>query len=267
MSGEAETTSEEIKSYYEDFSLNVGARDWLIPNLRHQQLRLLLADALETDAPDADGRRILDIGCGAGVMTSHLTRFGSVVGTDFSEAAIGLARRLVPEARFWAGTVEDLDMTGFDLITLFDVLEHVPAAERPAFLAEVRERLRDGGRMFVSTPYPAYTRARRERKDPTLQIVDEEVRLAELLLEAQAVGLHLVDYRAFDVFAGSPEYQVIVFRAGPETSAGAPHLRDPRLRRRSVLPWRLAQAARVLRSGDRPAARWFLEAVAPEVTS
>ena len=67
------------------------------------------------------GLRILDVGCGAGVLTHHLSPYGSALGIDFSGPAIELARRLAPEASFRVASLEDLGDECFDLITVFDV--------------------------------------------------------------------------------------------------------------------------------------------------
>src|SRR3954454_8906196 len=72
-----------IRAYYQDFSLAVGEQDWREPNGRHEQLRLRLDDVLG----GARGLNILDVGCGAGVMSSYLCRYGAVTGTDFSAPA------------------------------------------------------------------------------------------------------------------------------------------------------------------------------------
>jgi len=138
---------DEAQEYYEHFSLVVGQRDWLRPNLRHARLRRLVDEEI-----DGSGLRVLDVGCGAGVMTSHMTRYGEVVGTDFSSSAIELARKLVPGASFNAG--RELPGGEFDVITIFDVLEHIPQFERPAFIGGLARRLAPQGRLFVSTPYP-----------------------------------------------------------------------------------------------------------------
>jgi polyprenyldihydroxybenzoate methyltransferase/3-demethylubiquinol 3-O-methyltransferase len=85
---------------------------------------------------DRRGLMIADVGCGVGVMTAYLRRFGTVTGVDFSGQAIAAARRLVPGVTFVAGSLESLPPTQrFDLITLFDVLEHIRRSERPAFVA------------------------------------------------------------------------------------------------------------------------------------
>ena len=258
------------RMYYEDFSLAVGMRDWLQPNLRHLQLEAMVGALLGPRR----GLRILDVGCGAGVMTQHLCRYGRVLGIDFSAPAIAAARRFAPEAEFRVASVEDLAAgAGFDVITAFDVMEHIPAAERPAFLAGLAARLDGDGLVIASTPHPAYTRHKRAVEPEHLQIIDETVQLADVLGEADEAGLQLLRYEAYDVFAGSPEYQLMVLtrRRAP---GGPPVLRDPRARRRTQPAMRalrrgarLRHAARLLRAGDPGAARWFLTARAPDVRS
>lgn len=258
-----DASPEEAQRYYEDFSLRVGLRDWLQPNPRHIQLRLLIQDVVPRNR-----LRILDVGCGAGVMTAFLRRYGQVTGTDFSSAAIDAARRLVSGVDFRAGTLDELPGgERYDLITLFDVLEHVPAPARPEFLGQLRSRLTEQGLIFISTPFPAFTHQRRERNDPTLQIIDEEVELSDVVDEAADAGLRLSRYVAFDVFAGSPEYQVIVLTPAGAQLPGPPILRDPRLRRPNKVRWRLSNAGRSLAEGRPNVARWFLTGRAPAVDS
>jgi 2-polyprenyl-3-methyl-5-hydroxy-6-metoxy-1,4-benzoquinol methylase len=255
MPPEAGPTREEARRYYEEFSVAVGLRDWLAPNARHEQLKLLLADALD----GLRGLKILDVGCGAGLMTDHLQRYGDAIGLDFSAAAIDLARKMAPGAKFVAGSLESLGREErFDLITLFDVLEHIPKRERPDFLGNISERLADEGTLFISTPFPEFTRHRRRLNDDTLQIIDEEVDLPEVLAEAADAGLQLLRFEAFDVFRGSPEYQAMVFTT-TRHPGGPAVLRPRRLERRMrVVNGRAGRAARRVDRGLRLAAKGHL---------
>jgi hypothetical protein len=154
------------------------------------------------------------------------------------------------------------------------VLEHIPCGERPAFVAGLRARLVDDGTVFVSTPFPAYTRFRRATGDDTLQIIDEEVWLPELLREAAAAGLQLIDFHAFDVFRGSPEYQVAVLTP-TRAPGGVAALRSPRLDRRMRLlattpgrfTRRVRHAAHLARRREFASARWMLTGEPPDVRS
>jgi SAM-dependent methyltransferase len=263
-------THEESQAYYEDFSLAAGRRDWLKPNARHIQLKLLIRRLV-------DGRRdlrIADVGCGAGVMTDFLTRYGDVYGVDFSTAAIRFARSCGSTASFAEGGLEALPAGQFDLIALFDVLEHIPLDDRPGFTRDLADRLAPEGLLFCSTPFPSSTRRRKEIGDPTLQIIDEEVELPAVIVEAAAAGLQLLRFETYDVFAGSPEYQAIVL--GHERTPGgvaALNARDARVltrlvrRREAVWARRLWLAGRALSRGQVKTAGWFLVGRIPVVHS
>lgn len=261
MTQQPQADRAQAKEYYEVFSLRVGERDWLEPNRRHAQLRVLVDDVLG----DAKGLDILDVGCGAGVMTSFLTRYGSVTGTDFSTAAIAAAQRIVPEVTFIAGSFEDLPTAKrYDGVMLFDVLEHIAASDRPEFLGQLASLLADDGVLFMSTPHPAYTNYKRAQGNPSLQVIDEEVELADVIAEATAVGLQLVRYHAYDVFGGTPEYHAMGFklRGAPGQS---PVLRDKRVKLPGRRAWRVKNAVRSLRNGRRSVARWFLTGRPPDI--
>jgi SAM-dependent methyltransferase len=270
MGGAAGLTRADAQRFYEDFSVAVGLRDWLLPNARHEQLKILVREVLRRR-----DLRILDVGCGAGVMSAYLTRFGDVTGIDFSEPAIDVARRLAPDVSFIAGSLDVVPRDSqFDVITLFDVLEHIPAVERPQFLGDLSCRLVDGGILLVSTPHPAYTRHRRRTNDDSLQIIDEEVPVDRVAAEAEVHGLRLVEFRAYDVFRGSPEYQFLMFGLGL-APGGTASLRSSALHRRMRLldiPGvrrlrRFGHAARLAGRGGRSAARWMLTGRAPSPRS
>lgn len=263
-------TRDESRAYYEEFSLAVGARDWLSPNRRHLKLKLLVRQMLD----GRSGLRIADVGCGAGLMTDYLTRFGSVVGVDFSTAAIEAAKRWAPTPTFFSGGLEALPDSTYDVITLFDVLEHIPLDERPGFVADLSKRLSAGGLLFCSTPFPSSTRRRKDIADPTLQIVDEEVELPAVTSEAAAAGLQLLSFTTYDVFSGSPEYQAMVFSPTRIPGVGVSlTTRDFRLVRRIGLTRsarilrRLRYGLRAARHGQLRTACWFLTAPVPHVKS
>lgn len=95
--------------------------------------------------------RLLDIGCGFGFFLSEAHMCGwSVTGVEVSveEASWGRDRFNLPIV----SSLEDrsLDRQGFDVITLWDVIEHI-ADVRP-LLHRCRELLRPGGGLFLRTP-------------------------------------------------------------------------------------------------------------------
>ncbi len=104
-----------------------------------------------------EGLRLLDIGCGGGLLSEPMTRLGfSVTGVDASERNVGVARLHAEQGGlgidYRASTAEALLAEGeapFDLILNMEVIEHV--AEPGAYLADCARLLAPGGLMIVAT--------------------------------------------------------------------------------------------------------------------
>jgi 2-polyprenyl-6-hydroxyphenyl methylase/3-demethylubiquinone-9 3-methyltransferase len=107
-------------------------------------------------AKPLDGLRILDIGCGGGLLCEPMARLGAeVVGVDASQTNIEVARLHAAESRvsidYRAGTAEELADAGetFDVILNMEVVEHV--ADVGFFVDKCAQMVRPGGIMFVAT--------------------------------------------------------------------------------------------------------------------
>ena len=104
-----------------------------------------------------EGLRLLDIGCGGGLVSEPMARLGArVTGVDASEAniktAMTHAARSGVEVDYRAGTAEGLIAAGeplFDIVLNLEVVEHVANPTR--FLADTASLLRPGGLMIVAT--------------------------------------------------------------------------------------------------------------------
>jgi 2-polyprenyl-6-hydroxyphenyl methylase/3-demethylubiquinone-9 3-methyltransferase len=104
-----------------------------------------------------EGLRLLDIGCGGGLLCEPMARLGfHVVGVDASERNIGTASAHADEQGlsidYRASTAEDLVAAGepgFDLILNMEVIEHV--ADPGEFLRSCAQLLAPGGLMIVAT--------------------------------------------------------------------------------------------------------------------
>ncbi len=102
------------------------------------------------------GLRILDIGCGAGILSEPLARLGgSVVGADPAEENIEAARTHAEATGvavdYRATTAEALAEAGekFDIVLAMEVVEHV--VDVPAFVATCAAMVKPGGLMFAAT--------------------------------------------------------------------------------------------------------------------
>lgn len=103
-----------------------------------------------------EGLRILDIGCGGGLLSEPVARMGAIViGADPSEKNIGIAsthaKETGTEIDYRAVTAEDLAQAGetFDVILNMEVVEHV--ADVNLFLTTCASMVRPGGLMFMAT--------------------------------------------------------------------------------------------------------------------
>jgi 2-polyprenyl-6-hydroxyphenyl methylase / 3-demethylubiquinone-9 3-methyltransferase len=120
-----------------------------------EQVSARLARDPLTERP-FEGLRLLDIGCGGGLLSEPMARLGAdVVGVDPSEKNIKTAQVHATEQNlpitYRTGTAEMLAAEGeqFDVILNMEVIEHV--ADPAAFTATCCKMLKPGGLMFVAT--------------------------------------------------------------------------------------------------------------------
>ena len=102
-------------------------------------------------------KAILDIGCSFGWFEDYAVRSGAkcVVGIDSSIKGLFDAPKTVPGAKFSIGSALSLSFKdeSFDLVTMFDVIEHIPKGSEKQSLAEIRRVLKKRGALALSTPY------------------------------------------------------------------------------------------------------------------
>ena len=103
------------------------------------------------------GLRLLDIGCGGGLLSEPMTRLGAtVVGVDAAERNIPVAQLHAEqsglEIDYRCTTAEDLaasDEPRFDVVLNMEVVEHV--ADPLAYLTACQQLMKSGGLMICST--------------------------------------------------------------------------------------------------------------------
>ena len=102
-------------------------------------------------------RRVLDVGCGGGLLCEALCRHGAhVSGIDLAPSMIEVARLHAHESQlaidYELGSAEQYAARApavFDVVTCMELIEHVPDPD--SLLAALARLLRPGGQLFVST--------------------------------------------------------------------------------------------------------------------
>jgi SAM-dependent methyltransferase len=112
--------------------------------------------------PPGDGE-LLDLGCGAGepVAEAFVERGWLVIGVDFCEAMLALARRHVPHMRRICADIREVAFApeSFSAVTAVYSLFHVPADEHLSLFRRAQTWLRPGGRFLFTYASRDYTQA------------------------------------------------------------------------------------------------------------
>jgi 2-polyprenyl-6-hydroxyphenyl methylase/3-demethylubiquinone-9 3-methyltransferase len=150
---------------------------------------------------------LLDIGCGAGLLSESLAKAGAeVLGLDAAAQAIAAAQAHAAgqglNLAYRAGTAEELRAEGatFPVITALEIIEHV--ADPAAFIATLAGLLEPGGLLFLSTlnRTPQSFLTAKLGAEYLLRLLPvgthhwrQFITPAELGAHCRAAGLHLAD--------------------------------------------------------------------------
>ncbi len=104
------------------------------------------------------GKRVLDVGSGGGELADRMRKLGAdVTGCDYSRYALKFAKERYPQLKIVRCSAYEIDKIGLhdlDLITAFDVIEHI---ERPElFLNKAFNLLKTDGRLVIVTDNKDY---------------------------------------------------------------------------------------------------------------
>jgi SAM-dependent methyltransferase len=111
--------------------------------------------------PDVNGRRVLDLGCGAGQLAHYLAARGAaeVIGVDVSERMLELAHTqwAHPRVSYQRRSIEEVSFAParFDLVVSVLALHYVDDYRR--LVARIAEWLVPGGVVVYSTEHPIFT--------------------------------------------------------------------------------------------------------------
>jgi len=135
------------------------AHRWWDPNSEFKPLHQINPLRLKwiRDRAGLTGQRVLDVGCGGGILSESMASLGAnVTGIDLSEKALKVARLHLLESGAQVSyrhvAVEELARSEpgtFDVVTCMEVLEHVPDPARQ--ILACAQLLKPGGHAFFAT--------------------------------------------------------------------------------------------------------------------
>lgn len=168
------------------------ASRWWDPNSEFKPLHdinPLRLDYIVQHSNGLEGKKVLDIGCGGGILSESMAHKGAIVtGSDLGEAQINVARlhalETETEITYIQQSAESLaeeSPESYDVVTCLEMLEHVP--DPSSIVKSCYELVKPGGHVFFST-------LNRNPKSWLLAIVG-----AEYLLNMLPKGTH--DYKRF----------------------------------------------------------------------
>lgn len=114
--------------------------------------KLIVLDQISKFLPAKSGAKLLDVGCGSGLMLNSLAELGSTSGMDMSDEAVKFSQEI------FSGTVKKgslpdavpYEIETFDLITALDVIEHID--DDVGALRSMRSLLVSGGHAIITVP-------------------------------------------------------------------------------------------------------------------
>ncbi len=156
---------------------------------------------------NTQARRVLDIGCGTGVLGTKLCAAGvDVTGIDFSREMLKIARGRMPEAQllewdFSGGLPKQVKTRKFDAAVCTYALHHLKDEKKLMLLSEMEQCVRPGGHILIGDISFETAQMREQCRAENVNWDDEEFYMAMDEMRGRIKGA-VYTYRQISVCAG-----------------------------------------------------------------
>ena len=201
----------EISDFYDEYvqrQIKTGANERLISLYKR-----LLNGGLNADS------RVLELGCGAGIFTKLLAKKvknGIIEAVDLSEKSVAVAKNELKDRNNIHFDVADVvkyqpKNSDFDMITLMDVIEHIPLEHHAELFANLAKIATEKTNILINIPNPQYIGYARINHPESLQVIDQEVELFTLIQHLEKNGLELAYFEKYGIWE-QDDYHFMVIR-------------------------------------------------------
>ena len=201
----------EISDFYDEYvqrQIKTGANERLISLYKR-----LLNGGLNADS------RVLELGCGVGIFTKLLAKKvknGIIEAVDLSEKSVAVAKNELKDRNNIHFDVADVvkyqpKNSDFDMITLMDVIEHIPLEHHAELFANLAKIATEKTNILINIPNPQYIGYARINHPESLQVIDQEVELFTLMQHLEQSGLELIYFEKYGIWE-QDDYHFMVIR-------------------------------------------------------
>lgn len=175
--------SDKVKEFYDGFSKNILINEFYNFSLRQDAIRKLCSAYIPK------GARILEMGCGVGIVTKHIQKDASfVLSVDISQANVRTAGVYAAKENTKFDIVDITKETEkvksfgkFDAVLIFDVIEHIEKENYKELFAVIEDLLSEKGMVLLTYPAPQYQEYLKANNPKALQVIDQTVLLTDIL--------------------------------------------------------------------------------------
>lgn len=116
-------------------------------------------------------RNVWDVGCGDGFISAHMALLGNVTATDYD---VTNPKNFFKDIEFKNNDIlkDDPPYAEFDIVTSFDVLEHIPAGQLGLALDKMKSAVRRGGYIAINIPEKTFGNSDIDNEIDPLRIIE-----------------------------------------------------------------------------------------------